>query len=61
MGQLTGRLRVTPGGAERSVTVIVDRADPLDTGHAATIVVEIEGGHRMSTRVAADAVRIDGR
>jgi N-acyl-D-amino-acid deacylase len=56
----TGRGRLLPARVERSVTVIVDRADPL-ADRGAQIIVEIEGEREMSTRVAAAAVRIDGR
>jgi hypothetical protein len=54
----TGRGRLLPAGAERSATVIVDRADPLAADHATQIIVEIEGERSMSTRVAAAAVWI---
>jgi N-acyl-D-aspartate/D-glutamate deacylase len=57
----TGTGRTAARGPERSVTVIVDRADPLDASRAAQILVDVDGVYRMSGRVAADAVRIDGR
>ncbi|HEX3704826.1 MAG TPA: amidohydrolase family protein [Vicinamibacterales bacterium] len=57
----TGTGRTAARGPERSVTVIVDRADPLDASHAAEILVDVDGTYRMSGRVAGDAVRIGGR
>ena len=57
----TGRGRMMPLDVERAVTVIVDRADPLETGNGATIVVTIEGGYTMSAQVAAGAVRLAER
>jgi hypothetical protein len=55
----TGRARVTPPGDDRSVTVMVDRSDPLAPGHSAQIIVD--GGYRLSTSVPPDAVRMEVR
>jgi hypothetical protein len=53
----SGRARVSPSGAERPFTVIVDQADPLQSG-TATVWVHLDGFPDAAVALALDAVRI---
>jgi len=54
----TGRARVLSGGEERSITVIVDLADPLAAAGAATISVDVEGVYHVDASVEARRIKL---
>lgn len=53
----SGRARVLPGGAEHALTVIVDLADPLDSGHG-SITVDTDDGYHLDASVEPRRIRI---
>jgi N-acyl-D-amino-acid deacylase len=54
----TGRARVLPGGLERSITVIVDSADPLAPAHTASIRVDVEDAYRLVASIDASRAKV---
>jgi hypothetical protein len=53
----SGRARVSPSAAERPFQVIVDQADPFQSG-TATVWVHLDGSPDAAVALALDAVRI---
>jgi N-acyl-D-amino-acid deacylase len=54
----TGRARLLPAAEERSITVIVDLADPLAAGHAATITVDVEDAYHLTASMEPGKIQI---
>jgi N-acyl-D-amino-acid deacylase len=54
----TGRAHLLPGGEDRSITVIVDLADPMAAAHAATINVEVEEAYHLTASMETSRIKL---
>jgi hypothetical protein len=50
--------RATISGEPRSITVIIDQADPLRSGHASIVTVDAEGGYHFAGTLSQNAMKI---
>jgi hypothetical protein len=53
---ITGRGRI--GTDERALTVIIERADPLDERHSSTITIMGEDGYQLNRLVPKNTFRV---
>jgi len=53
-----GRASTSRGGADKSIIVIADLADPFATAHAATISVDMEDGYHVTASVAPGKIKL---
>jgi hypothetical protein len=54
---ITGRLRFSPGGQERTALLIIEAEDPLEASHAPTLTLQAEGGYSLVGRLHPSSFR----